>query len=164
MIRIISIIAVAFFCTVIFLPTANAEEPYEFTQCLSGTVTLFHQSKELPFVVSWAETGITMSDDKRFNNMTIHCEGVQFGVGPKREGYGICKFTDLDGDMMILGGPYAGPGWSGCKFMAGTGKWKGIKGTHDRKRLVRSKPFKGAMPMTYQGCHKVTGTFELPPK
>ena len=164
MIRIISIMTMAFVCLVMFLPTANAEEPYEFTQCLSGTFTLFHQSKELPFVFSWAETGITMSDDKRFNNVTIHCEGVQFGLGQKRRGYGLCKATDLDGDMIIFGGPYGGPGTGDWKFMAGTGKWKGIKGTSSRRRLVRSKHGKEAMPGTYQGCHRVTGTFELAPK
>jgi hypothetical protein len=85
------------------------------------------------------------------------------GIGEKRTGYGLCKATDLDGDMMIFGGPYTGPGWN-CKFMAGTGKWKGIKGTYSHARLVFSMPGKEAMPGTYQGCHKVTGTFELPPK
>ena len=158
MIRII-ITSITFACLVMFLPTVHAEEPYEFTQCLSGSYNLFHQSKELPPVLSWTETGITISDDTRFNNLTLHCEGVQIGIGKKRTGYGICKFTDLDGDMMIVGGPY-----TDCVFMAGTGKWKGIKGTMQRQRLVRSKPGKGAMPGTYQVCHKVTGTFELPTK
>jgi hypothetical protein len=164
MIRIISIMSTAFVCLVMFVPPAHAEEASEFTQCLSGTFTLFHKSKELPFVGSWAETGITMSDDKRFNNVTIHCEGVQMGLGQKRTGYGLCKATDLDGDMMIFGGPYTGLGWDGCMLMAGTGKWKGVKGTLPRERLVRNKPGKGAMPGTYQGCHRVKVTFELPPK
>ena len=162
MIRII-ITSLVFACLVMCLPTVHAEEHYEFTKCVCGTFTLFHQSKELPFVGSWAESGITMSDDKRFNNVTIHCEGAQIGIGQNRKGYGLCKATDIDGDMMIFGGPYTGPGFD-CKFMAGTGKWKGIKGTYSHKRLVYSKPGKEAMPGTYQGCHKVTGTFELPPK
>jgi hypothetical protein len=149
---------------IMLAPPAYAEEPYEFTQCLSGTYTLFYQSKQVQPALSWAETGITMSDDKRFNNMTIHCEGVQFGLGPKRIGWGLCKSTDLDGDMIIYGGEYGPRGTSFGKFLGGTGKWKGIKGTNLRKRLVRSKPRKGAMPGTYQGCHKVTGTFQLPPK
>jgi len=140
---------------------ARAEEAYGFTQCISGKYTLFYQSKELPLAISWAETGITMSDDKRFNNVTMHCEGVQYDVGPKREGYGLCKATDLDGDMMIFGGRYIGLGTRDFRFFAGTGKWKGIKGTSLRERIVRSKPGGGAMPGTYQGCHKVTGTIQL---
>jgi hypothetical protein len=143
---------------------ARAEEAYGFTQCLSGTFTLFYESKEVPPALGWAETGITMSEDKRFSNVTIHCEGVQFGVGPKREGYGLCKATDLDGDMMIFGGRYVGPGTGDWKFMAGTGKWKGIKGTSLRERIVRSKPGGGAMPATYQVCHRVSGVFDVPPK
>ena len=162
MIRII-ITSLVFACLVMCLPTVHAEEDYEYTKCVCGTFTLFHQSKELPLVASWAESGITMSDDKRFNSITLHCEGVQMGIGEKRTGYGLCKATDLDGDMMIFGGPYTGLGFD-VNFMAGTGKWKGIKGTHSHERFVRSKPGTEAMPGTYQGCHKVTGTFELPPK
>lgn len=159
----IRFICLAIIGLTMLIPPAHAEETIEFTQCLSGTFTLFHQSKEVPLVCSWAESGITMSDDKRFNNMTIHCEGVQMGIGPKRKGYYLCKATDLDGDMIIYGGPYAAPGsGSGAKIELGTGKWKGIKGTFNRKRIVRSKPRKGAMPGTYQGCHKVKVTFELP--
>jgi hypothetical protein len=148
-----------------FILPAHAEEAFEFTRCVSGTVTLFHQNQEVPPVLSWAENGITMSDDKRFNNMTIHCEGVQVGVGPKRKGYALCKRTDLDGDMIITGGPYAGfgPG-SGERIQLGTGKWKGYKGTGSSQRIVNTKPRKGAMPGTYQGCLSVKGTFELPPK
>ena len=60
---------------------------------LYEVITLFYQSKELPLAISWAETGITMSDDKRFNNVTMHCEGVQYDVGPKREGYVITSYS-----------------------------------------------------------------------
>ncbi len=158
MIRLTSSVAIGML--LLALP-ARAEEAYGFTQCLSGKYTLFYESKELPPAFSWAETGITMSDDKRFNNVTMHCEGVQFGLGPKREGYGLCKATDLDGDMMIFGGRYVGPGTGDWKFIVGTGKWKGIKGTSQRERIVRSKPGGGAMPVTYQVCHKVTGTIQL---
>ena len=164
MIRIISIMTMVFVCLLMFLPPAQAEETTEFTQCLSGTFTLFHSSKELPFAGSWAESGITMSDDKRFNNVTIHCEGVQFGLGQGRRGYGLCKATDIDGDMILYGGPYDDPNSSYLEIMAGTGKWKGIKGTTLRRRLVRSKPGLGAMPGTYQGCHNVKLTIELPTK
>jgi hypothetical protein len=151
--------------TIAFLiPPAQAEEAVEFTRCLSGTATMFHQSKELPPVYSWAANGITMSDDKRFNNLTVHCEGVAMGVGPKRKGYVLCKNTDLDGDMLIYGGPLTAPGSSDFKFMQGSGKWKGIKGTMPLRRIAGSKPGKGAMPGTFQHCHRATVTFELPPK
>lgn len=163
MIRIASIMGVAFVCLVMFLPTAQAED-VEYTVCFSGNFTMFHEVKGAPFVLRWTENGITMSDDKRFHNMVVHCEGVQIGVGPPRKGYGLCTLKDLDGDMIILGGNYRAPGDSDYKYRFGTGKWKGIKGTLEGQRMVRSKPRKGAMPFTYQGCNRVKGTFELPPK
>jgi len=147
------------------IPPAHAEETVEFTLCVSGTATLFHQSQGLPPVLSAAENGITMSDDKRFNNVTVHCEAVQMGVGPKSKGYVLCKFTDLDGDMVFTMGPYgAHESGTGPKIELGTGKWKGIKGAFQRQNIVHSKPRKGAMPGTFQGCFKMMGTFELPPK
>jgi hypothetical protein len=147
--------------TIAFLISPVQAEDFEDTRCFSGTVTVFHTA---PLVLSWAQNAIIMSDDKRFNNMVAHCEGVQMGLGQKREGYGLCKATDVDGDMMIYGGNYGAPGAYVWKFKLGTGKWKGIKGTFTTQRIVRSKPRKGAMPQTYQGCTRVKGTFELPPK
>lgn len=163
MIRIVSIISMVFVCLVMFLPTAQAED-IEYTVCFSGTFTMFHEVKGAPFALSYAQNGIIMSDDKRFNNMIVHCEGVQMGFGPKRKGYGLCTAKDLDGDMIIFGGPYRAPGDSDYKWLFGTGKWKGIKGSLEGQRIVRSKPGKGAMPGTYQGCNRIKGTFELPPK
>ena len=163
MIRIVSCMSMAFICLVMFLPTVQAEE-FELTHCFSGTATFFHKSKEAPPVFRWAQNGIYMSDDKRLNNMVVHCEGVQMGGGQKRKGYGLCTAKDIDGDMIIYGGPYGAPGTGGVSFLMGTGKWKGIKGTFTYNRVVRSKPRKGVMPFTYQGCNKYKGTFELPPK
>ena len=153
------IIIVVLLTMAFLIPPVQAED-FEDTRCFSGTVTVFNKA---PLVLSWAQNVIIMSDDKRFNNMVVHCEGVQMGLRQDREGYGLCKATDLDGDTMIWGGPYGAPG-SPWKFISGTGKWKGIKGTLTGQRIVRSKPFKGAMPNTYQGCSRVKGTFELPPK
>ena len=54
MIRIICIMTMVFVSLVMTLPPAHAEETTEFTQCISGTFTMFHSSKELPFALSWA--------------------------------------------------------------------------------------------------------------
>jgi hypothetical protein len=162
--RIKGVIIVALLTMAFLIPPTHAEETVEFTRCLSGTANLFHQSKKIPIVYSWDINGITMSDDKRFNNLTIHCEGLAMGGGPKRKGYVLCKETDLDGDMLIYGGPLTAPGSTDFKYMVGSGKWKGIKGNMSLRRIVGSKPGKGAMPGTGQHCHRATVTFELPPK
>ena len=148
------------FVLVILFSTTYAAEQFEFTECYSGTATVFHNNKDLPLVLSWATNGINMSDDVRFNNTVAHCEGVQYGVGPKREGYALCTIMDVDGDMIIGKFPYSGLEYE-VKFIEGTGKWKGIKGSYGSKRIVKSKPGKGSMPGTFQGCRKNQGTFEL---
>jgi hypothetical protein len=45
------------------------------------------------------------------------------------------------------------------KFLQGTGKWKGIKGSGKGKVITRGKPI---TPGTAQVCSRWTGTFELP--
>ena len=62
--------------------------------------------------------------------------------------------------MIIAEIPYSGFTHD-VKFLEGTGKWKGIKGALRSERTVRSKPSKGAMPGTYQGCRREKGTYEL---
>ena len=47
-------IVLAFLAIVIFLPMAQAED-FEYTYCYSGTFVLFHNLKDLPLVLSYAE-------------------------------------------------------------------------------------------------------------
>jgi hypothetical protein len=95
--------------------------------------------------------------------MTVHCAGVQLGVGENRKGYGLCTLKDVDGDVIIVEGPYEGMMSAMTKtFIEGTGKWRGIKGSFESRLLVRNRPNQGAMPGTYQACRNEKGTFELP--
>jgi hypothetical protein len=140
-----------------------AAEQLDITVCYSGTGTVFHQSKEVMPAMSWTQNGIIMSHSpsKLLNNAVVHCEGVQRGLGSERTGYGLCKIVDDDGDMIIADIPYSGFTYD-VKFLDGTGKWKGIKGSLHSEQTVRSKDGKGAMPGTYQGCRREKGSFELP--
>ena len=156
----IRLFMMAFLVLVMFLPAAQAED-CEFTWCYSGTYKVFHDKKELAPVFGFQDNGITMSDEKRFNNVTIHCEGVMVGVGENRKGYNLCTCKDVDGDMIIQGGPYSGLIME-FKFIEGTGKWKGITGSFVSHRLVRNTPAQEATPGTYQGCRKNKAKFELP--
>ena len=45
-----------------------------------------------------------------------------------------------------------------CKFLQGTGKWKGITGGGEFVPLTSGKPIVAG---TAQGCFKATGTYEL---
>jgi hypothetical protein len=70
------------------------------------------------------------------------------------------KFMDPDGDFVILETTMApGEKEGNFKFLQGTGKWKGIKGSGKVGIIKRGKPI---TPGTGQGCFRWTGTFELP--
>ena len=146
-----------------FPPLAQAAHRIDVTDCYSGTAASFHTAKDVLPVFTWAQNGILSShtEAKLLENAVVHCAGIQRGLGPKRTGYGICKIVDHDGDMIIAEIPYTGVTYD-MKFIDGSGKWKGIKGSLHSVRTVRSKPGKGAVPGTYQGCRREKGTFELP--
>jgi hypothetical protein len=140
---------------VVFVPTAQAEEPFEATSCYSGTATPFHDSKELAIVMGFQINGIlrSHSENKFLNNVTYHFEGIVRGT--QLMSYG--RFVDLDGDMIIVERSGTGKEASG-KFLEGTGKYKGIKGGYKAEMIARGKP---AMPGTFQECARFIGTFEL---
>jgi hypothetical protein len=144
------------------LSPSLAVEQLDLTHCYSGSGTVFHDTKDSMHAVSWTQNGIITSDSKSklLDNAVVHCEGVEHGFGAGRTGYGLCKIMDDDGDVIIADIPYSGFNYD-VKFLSGTGKWKGIKGSLHSERLVRSKPGKGAMPGTYQGCRREQGTFEI---
>lgn len=139
-----------------------AAEQLDTTHCYSGTGTLINNAKDGMQVASWAQNGIIMSHSpsKLLANAVVHCEGVEHGVGENREGYGLCRIMDDDGDVIVAEIPYKGFVYD-VKLLAGTGKWAGVKGSLHSERIVRSKPGKGAMPGTYQGCRREVGSFEL---
>lgn len=144
-------------------PITRGAEKIDVTDCYSGTAASFHTDKSVTPVYSWTQNGILSShgQDKRLNNAVEHCEGVQRGAGPQRTGYGLCKIVDNDGDMIIAEIPYSGLVYV-VKFIEGSGKWKGLKGSLHSVLTVRSKAGMGAMPGTYQGCRRETGSVELP--
>jgi hypothetical protein len=142
-----------------FLPMAQAAEEFECTICFSGTYTYLHKSKEVSSLMNWQRTGIVTSEsrNKFLANATYHGEGVQVGRGEKKEGYEVGKFVDPNGDLIIIAAPYTGRSYD-AKFLQGTGKYKGIKGSYTSKTVSKGRP---AMPGTYQRCSRLKGTFEM---
>ena len=155
----IRVIVLAFLVVVMFLPTAQAED-FECIVGVSGTYSTFHGSEELMPLLRYEESGVMMSksENKFLNNATLHYEGIQQGLGKKRDGYAFGKIVDPDGDIIIVRSVYTGPGHE-AEFLQGTGKYKGIKGSYKAQRVAAGKP---AMPGTYQNCKNIKGTFELP--
>jgi hypothetical protein len=61
------------FGLLLFIPVAQAEEAFDFTRCVSATVTTLSATEELT-VTSADAKGIVMSNlaNKVFDNMTTH--------------------------------------------------------------------------------------------
>ena len=144
-----------------FISVAPAQQPVEWTQCFSGTLTLGASTDELR-VFTIDSKGIVMSnlESKVFDNMTSHCIGATKVIAGQATSVTYSKFQDPDGDFVVLE-TTAAPGEkdSTFNFLVGTGKWKGIKGSGKIKVIARGKPIQ---PGTFQICYKGTGTFELP--
>jgi len=64
---------VILFGMLLFIPVVQAEQPFDFTRCVSATVTTLSATEELT-VTSADAKGIVMSnlENKVFDNMTTH--------------------------------------------------------------------------------------------
>ena len=150
------------FGLLMFIPAAQAES-IDITYCLSLVSTVVSQNEEMT-VTSFDFKGIARGNlpDKAFDNLTFHGVGVGRVVSGKTHNYGYIKFLDPDGDYVVTENlrdlEDAEGAW---KFLQGTGKWKGIKGGGKLKPSARGRPI---LKDTVQGCIRMTGTFELPPK
>jgi hypothetical protein len=142
-----------------FVPVAQAQTPFDFTECASGNAFIVHQSKEITVVGSEGK-GILFShhENKVFDNCTFHAVVIAKTVDGKRTSNSYWKIQDPDGDVIIAEVLVVGPEKT-MTFLHGMGKWKGIKGGAKGKTTATGKP---ATPGTFQACSRYVGTFELP--
>jgi hypothetical protein len=151
------IVIVAFL--VVFIQVAQAQTPFDVTECGSGSVTVVFQSNEI--TVSGLEgKGIFFSNhaNKVFDNCTFQVMAIVKTADGKRRSDSYWKIMDPDGDVIVAEAVVLGPEKT-MKFLHGTGKWKGIKGEAKGKTTAIGKP---VAPGTFQACSRYVGTFELP--
>ena len=142
----------------LFIPVAQAQIPFDITECISGTTTIVFQSKEIT-ITGLEGKGIIFShhENKVFDNCTFHVVVIAKTMDGKRRSDSYWKIMDPDGDVIIAEVVVLGPEKT-MKFLHGTGKWKGIKGEAKGKTTAAGKPI---VPGTFQGCSRYVGTFEL---
>jgi hypothetical protein len=147
---------------VMFIPVAQAEEPFDITFCGSTRVTeTLSESQDLT-ITTFEGKGAVRSNlaNKAFDNCSYHLLGTSLNIGGKMTNFGYSKYMDSDGDFVVQENFYPlGATEATWKFLYGTGKWKGIKGSGKTIPIIRPKPI---APGTRQGCLRSTGTFELP--
>ncbi|MEX1329910.1 MAG: hypothetical protein AB1Z29_24180 [Desulfobacterales bacterium] len=148
------------FGLVIHTPVAQAETPYDITNCYYGKLTKLYDDKELTILTTDVR-GIARSnhENKVFDNCSFHSVQIIQTINDKVTRSGHTKFLDPDGDYFFV--EVSGGKAATVKFLYGTGKWKGITGTGKFERLARGKSME---PDTFQGCVRNTGMFELPEK
>jgi len=97
-------IVAAFLALLLLFPAYAMAEDFECTGCYSGTITMFHGSKELSPVMTLIGNGIYISnsENKVLDNVTFHCEAVRRVSGQKMETNGYCKLLDPDGGIIIV--------------------------------------------------------------
>jgi hypothetical protein len=151
--------AVIAFGLCLSISTAQADEPYDITVCGSATWTSLIQSPELS-IMSIDYKGIARSnvEGKFLDNCTVHHVRVTSMAMGKSTSHGFTKFLSPDGDALFVEVSEAG-GEAMGEFLAGTGKWKGIRGHGKITPLAQGRP---VAPGTFQNCVRHTGAFELP--
>jgi hypothetical protein len=147
------------FGLIVCIPFAQAQTPFDITECGAGPVTVVYQSNDI--TVSGLEgKGIIFShhENKVFDNCTFQVVQIARIIGGNRRSDSYWKIMDPDGDVIIAELVVIGPEKT-MTFLHGTGKWKGIKGGAKGKTSAAGKMI---APGTFQACSRYIGTFELP--
>ena len=149
---------IGIFTFILFIVTAQAEQPIDCTLCSSWTLTTIVESGDLT-VMSYESKGIVLDnmESKFWDSDTVHGIGLMKIDKGKLTGSFIQKHLDPSGDFYVLEGSLVGTEVS-WKFIYGTGKFTGITGGGKSLRFTKGKP---VSPGTSQSCVKVTGTYEL---
>ena len=161
--------AAVFFGLSLFIPVAQAQQPFDITDYFYATVTVLLSAPELSIFHSDVK-GITRDnlENKLFDNLTSYCLRSGKVVAGRMSYTNYTKFTDSDGDFIIVESiaqdTPAGVFQGTFTFLHGTGKWKGIKGGGTSKTLFMTRGKQQINPTTFQGYLRMTGTFELPKK
>jgi hypothetical protein len=138
---------------------AQAQTPFDITECGAGPVTIVFQSLEV--TVSGLEgKGIIFSnhENKVFDNCTFQVVQIARVIGSNRVSNSYWKIMDPDSDAIVASVDVVGPEKT-MTFLHGTGKWKGIKGGAKGKGITGGKFI---VPGTFQACSRYVGSFELP--
>lgn len=158
---VLSVFAVIILGSSPLKPAECAEQLYDVTPCVAGTLTALVQSAEIT-IFAFDLKGIMRSniESKIFDNCTVHSQGVHVIEGKNTTVYSLMKYLDPDGDYVIF--RYTqNPGEKAATttLLAGTGKWKGITGGGKATLITRGKPVAAG---TIQFCNNHKGTFTVP--
>ncbi len=149
---------IGIFTFILFIMTAQAEQPIDCLYCANMTMTTIVESGDLIIMGSEGK-GIILdnTESKFFDNSTVHAVGLIKIDKGKLTGSYFGKYLDPSGDFYVIESSQVGTelNW---KFIYSTGKFKGITGAGKAFRSMKGRP---VSPGTSQVCTKITGTYEL---
>ena len=146
---------------IMFIPVAQAQQPFDITDYFYATVTPLSSDPELTIFHSDVKGVIHDNlESKTFDRMTSHCLRSGRVSAGKMTWTTYSKFTDSDGDFFITeasaeGVPVSAQE-SSFKFLQGTGKWKGISGGGKSKFIFMTRGKQQINPTTFQGYLRMT--------
>ena len=152
---------VALVSAALALPAIAAEQPVDFTACLSSTFEFISTADGInAFGVE--NRGITMSnhENKIFHNAAYHFVGVGYGPAGKPSGFGYVKLIDPNDNLVILELSGIPPDLS-FKFLQGTGPWKDITGGGKAARIANTGVRLSGTSGRNEGCLRFTGTLDI---
>jgi hypothetical protein len=149
---------IGIFTFILFIVTAQAQQPIDCLLCANMTMTTIVQTEDL-MIMAYESKGIVLdnTESKFFDNSTVHLVGLIKIDKGKLTGSAIGKYLDPSGDFYVIESSQVGTEMD-WKFIYGTGKFKGITGAGKALRFTKGKP---VSPGTSQVCSKITGTYEL---
>ena len=120
----------------------STEQTYDVDACVSMDLSPLVQSKEIT-ILAFEAKGIMRSntENKVFDNCTVHVKGVGVWEGKKHTVYSYMKYLDPDGNYVIF--RYTqnpGEKTATTTILSGTGKYKGITGGGKALRIAGGKP------------------------
>ena len=139
--------------------SSAAETAYDFTVCTSSRRIPIEANADIVAfgVENWGV--VASSTTPLFERASTHCAGYLRIAGGRPVGKGVCKWALAGGDSGVGEFEYPASGEPVWRWLAGSGKLKGISGTGTFKEL-----FSGAVvdAATSQGCRRDWGTVNLP--
>ncbi len=142
-------------------PAEFAEQVFDVNPCVACEQKPLVLSPEINiFAMDCKGIMISKMENKIFDNVTVHSQGVMVVEGNKMTVYAYMKYLDQDGDFIVV--RYSqNPGETSATttFISGTGKWKGINGGGKATPITKGKPI---VPGTTQFCNNHKGKFTVP--
>lgn len=144
--------------------SAVQADTFDVTFCGSNSITqTLLDAKDLT-IATFEGKGTVRSnpEGKAFDNGSFHLLGTSYRTGDKVSRFGYSRYLDADGDFVVQENVRPAEGTdSTWKFLYGTGKWQGIKGSGKTTVVLAPKPIAAG---TVQQCLRSTGVYELPKK